>query len=444
MSGIAEVLLNLGFEVTGSDLKESYITKRLTDLGAEINFGHSEENIKDQDVCVFSSAVSSTNVELEECRKHFIPIIPRGEMLAELMRLKHGVVVAGSHGKTTITSMIGAILIEAGLDPTIILGGRLSTFESGAKLGEGDLFVAEIDESDGSFLKVAPAIGVISSIDREHIEFYGTMENMKDAFLRFANKVPFYGAIIFCLDDKQVQEIVPQFEKKHISYGLSQQAEVRGADLEFDGFSSSFTLFIKGDEICRLNLPTPGVYNVRNALAAWAVAEELGIDRKIIISSLEGFESPDRRFQSRGVFGELIVIEDYAHHPTAIRAVLNAAKNGFSKIIIAVCQPHRYSRVKDLEQEFYSSFNDADIVIMTDIYSAGEANIDDITGEKIASEITRHGHRKVLFTDELKDIPEMLFEIIQGDELIIFLGAGDISKIIDKFLDSLKSRFEQK
>jgi len=443
MAGIAEVLLNLGFKVSGSDIRETETTRRLKEMGAQISYEHKPENISEPDVCVYSSAIPENNVEIQESRKRFIPIIPRGEMLAELMRLKQGIVVAGSHGKTTIASMIGSILIKAGLDPTIILGGRLSTFGSGAKLGEGELFVAEIDESDGSFLKVSPTIAIVASIDREHINFYGSMESMKEAFIRFANKVPFYGTIVFNLDDKNIQEILPHFEKRPIPYGLSQQAEVRGTELAFEGFTSRFVLIDRDRKIGEIKLHLPGIYNVRNALAAWAAADELDIAPDIIKSALEGFVAPDRRFQLRGKFGELLVVEDYAHHPTAIKSVLSAIKIGFSKRIIAVCQPHRYTRVNELFSEFTTSFYDADVVVMAEIYSAGEPKIPNITGEILASEMAKHGHHNVIYLPEVSMIPHKLIEIIEGNELVIFLGAGDIYKAINKFIELMSSSIKQ-
>jgi UDP-N-acetylmuramate--alanine ligase len=438
MAGIAEVLLNLNYKVSGSDLKANETSRRLEALGATIHYGHSHDNIENPSVCVYSSAISIDNVEISECKKRFIPVISRGEMLAELMRLKHGVVVSGSHGKTTITSMIGTILTQAHLDPTVILGGKLSTYGSGVKLGEGELFVAEIDESDGSFLKVDPTIGVISSIDKEHLNFYGSMENMKDAFIKFSNKVPFYGAIIFCLDDKYIQELVPFFEKRHISYGLSQQAEIKGKNLEFDKFSSSFTIYNKALEIGRIKLQIPGFYNVLNALAAWAVATELEVEPSIIKSALEEFKGADRRFQVKGKYKDMLIIEDYAHHPTAIKCVLNAAKVGFSKKIIAVCQPHRYTRVQDLLSEFTTSFYDADIVFITEIYSAGESIIPNLSGKTIASEIKKHGHREVYYISDISEIPGKISEIVKGDEIVIFLGAGDIYKSIDGLIELLE------
>jgi UDP-N-acetylmuramate--alanine ligase len=443
MSGIAEVLLNLGYNVSGSDLKEKNATKRLEKLGAKIFYSHSEKNIDAPDVCVYSSAVSQLNPELLECKNRSIPIIPRGKMLAELMRLKYGIVVGGSHGKTTITSMIGTILIKAGLDPTVLIGGRLSNFDSGAKLGSGDLFVAESDESDGSFLDISPTIGVISSIDKEHKEFYGTMDSMKNAFTRFANMVPFYGAIIYCIDDENVREISTHFERKHISYGLSEKADVIGDDLKFDRFNSSFTIRKQEKSIGKITLKLPGIYNVRNALAAYAVSNELEIDPEIIKSALIEFESADRRFQLKGKFGELLVIEDYAHHPTAIKSVLNASKIGFAKKIIAVCQPHRFSRVKDLMEEFALSFDDADTVIITEIYSACESPIAGVSGEILTDKIKKHGHQSVNFVSDPEDVPQKISEIIHGDELVIFMGAGDIYRAVESFNELMKSRFEK-
>ncbi|MBU1627883.1 UDP-N-acetylmuramate--L-alanine ligase [bacterium] len=442
MCGIAEVLLNLGFKVSGSDLKENNVTKRLEELGAKISFEHSTKNITNPDVCVYSSAIQESNIELIECKRKSIPLMLRGKMLADLMRLKNGVVVAGSHGKTTITSMIGTILIKAGLDPTIILGGRLSIFGSGTKLGKGDMFVAEMDESDGSFLEVSPTISVISSIDNEHKDFYGNMDKMKDAFLMFANKVPFYGATVFCQDDENIRKIMPFFEKRHISYGLSEESEVRGTNLEFEGFSSSFDVFLKRKRMGEIKIKMPGEYNIRNALAAYAVGNELEIDPEIIRSSLMEFESVDRRFQLRAKFGELLVIEDYAHHPTAIRNVLNASKGGFSRRIIAVCQPHRYTRVKDLMAKFVSCFDDADIVIITEIYSAGEVPLAGVSGKILADKIKKKGHSNIFYIPELDEIPQKICEMIHGDELVIFMGAGDIYEAVNGFIELMNSRIK--
>jgi len=440
MSGIAEVFLNSGYKITGSDLCENKISRRLSKLGAKIYKGHNAININNQNLCVYSSAIPSSNVEILECKKRNIELISRGEILAEMLKLKDAIAIAGSHGKTTITSMIGNILLGANLDPTILLGGTLSTFKSGAKLGKGKYFVAEMDESDGSFLKVFPIISVISSIDREHINHYGSMDALKNAFKTFANQTKNDGVIIYCKDENNVEDVMLSTQKRKVLYGLSKQADVRATEINFKAFNTSFNLYINEKNWGRINLPLPGTYNIKNALAAWAVARELEIDHEIIKYTLESFESPERRFQLRGEFGDLVVIEDYAHHPTAIKQVLKTAKKGFSKKIIAVFQPHRFTRVKESFNEFISCFDEADIILITDIYASSEDVIPNITGKSLADEISRNGHPNAIYIPEIKSISRKILKLITGNELIIFLGAGDICNEIDHFIALLKKQ----
>lgn len=380
MNGIAELLLNQGYTITGSDIKENQATQRLKELGAKIYIGHSEENVKDVDVVVYSSAVKMDNPEILKARSLGIPTIPRGEMLAELMRFKYGIAVGGSHGKTTTTSMIGTILGMTGLDPTVVIGGKLSTFGSNAKLGRGEFLVAESDESDGSFLKLTPIIVTINNIDLEHIGFYRDLEEIKEAFVSFANKVPFYGAVALNIDDPNVRSILGRIEKKVIKFGLSEEATVRAVGLETKDGRYKFRV----DGYSEVHLSVPGKHNVYNALASISVALELGIPFCVVKEALESFKNASRRFELKHS-GAITVVDDYAHHPTELRATLSAARDNYpDRRLIAVFQPHRYSRLKTLFDEFSKSFSVPDIVVITEVYSAGEQPIENISGELLA------------------------------------------------------------
>ncbi len=435
MSGIAEVLLTLGFNVTGSDLSDTPVTRRLAELGAQVYAGHRADNIAGTQVVVVSSAVGEDNPEVVTARQEQIPIIRRAEMLAELMRMKYGVAVAGAHGKTSTTSMIASIFHSGGLDPTVVIGGRLGSLGSGGRLGTGPYLVAEADESDGTFLSLSPTVAVITNIDREHMNFYGTMEMLKAAFRDFANKVPFYGLAVICLDDPHIQAIIPELTKRHTTYGLRGQADVIARDIRTEGFSSHFTVWIGGKAAGEVTLSVPGVHNIRNALAAIAASLEVGLGFDAAAAALATFVNADRRFQRVGERDGVAVVDDYAHHPTEIKASLAAAKAFCRGRVLAVFQPHRYSRTQDLMEEFQTAFYDADHVVVTDIYPAGEAPIPGVDARGILDGIVRHGHRSAIHLKERLDIIAHLRETAREGDLLITLGAGDIWRVGRGFLD---------
>ncbi len=441
MSGIAEVLCNLGYEISGSDLKESAVTKRLELLGCRVFKGHSAENVNGSDVVVVSSAIRSENPEVSLALRMAIPVIPRAEMLAELMRMKYGIAVAGSHGKTSTTSMIAQVLDHGGLDPTVVIGGRLGKIDSNAKLGKGDYMVVEADESDGSFLKLSPTVAVLTNIDREHMDHYRDMEEVKSAFLSFVNKVPFYGASVLCMDDPVVQDILPQADRRLITYGTGSQADYVAYSISYSSFFSEFMVSYKGDELGKIKLNVPGRFNVKNCLASIAVAGDLGVPFEVIKESLEDFSGADRRFQLKGDIENILVIDDYGHHPTEIMETLKAARRGWEqRRIVAVFQPHRYSRVKDLFNEFCKSFYDADIVIVTDIYPAGESPIDGINGESVYQSIKDYGHKNTQFVASLDDLPDFLVELVQAGDMVITFGAGNVNWAGEELVRKLEKK----
>ncbi|WP_457643433.1 UDP-N-acetylmuramate--L-alanine ligase [Persephonella sp.] len=436
MNGIAQVLLNQGFTVTGSDLKESQTTINLRQMGAKIFIGHDPDNVKGADVVVFSSAVKEDNPELITARKLGIPTIPRGEMLAELMRFKYGIAIAGSHGKTTTTSMIGSILGKTGYDPTVVIGGKLEAYGSNAKLGRGEFIVTESDESDGSFLKLTPTIVTINNIDEEHIGFYKNLEHIKQAFVDFANKVPFYGAVALNIDDRNVKDILPQIEKKVIKFGLGEEADIRAVDLKLVDGRYSFTVEGYGE----IHLSVPGLHNVYNALSAVSVAVELGVPFCVIKESLETFKNASRRFELK-YSGSITVIDDYAHHPTEIEATIKAAREMYpEKRVVAVFQPHRYSRVFSLYDRFVSAFNQPDIVVITEIYPAGENPIDSISGEKLASDIKTATEKPVYYSPDLEKTAYLLKNILKNGDVVLVMGAGNITKLSDILVEKLKEK----
>lgn len=444
MSGIAEILLDQGFKVTGSDKQLSEITERLEKLGAKIYEGHSPEHIdEDVDVVVYSSAVKMDNPEIQEAIRRKIPLIRRAEMLAELMRLKYGIGIAGTHGKTTTTSMVGLVLIEGGFDPTVIVGGVLRDLGgTNARLGHGNFIVVEADEFDKSFLQLTPTIAVITTLEPEHLDCYGSVDELKSAFVDFANKVPFYGFVVLCLDEPMIQDIIPQIKKKIITYGLNAQADVQAIDPEFKERTSSYTLIYKGKNFGRVNLQVPGIHNVKNSLAAVAVGMELGINFEKIKNAIEKFKGVYRRFEIRAEINGIMVVDDYAHHPTEIKAVLQAAKEGWKRRVVAVFQPHLYSRTRDFYQDFGRSFFNADVCVLTDVYPAREEPIEGVSGELIADSAKKFGHKGVHYVPDKKQIPEYLMKLVKSGDMVIFMGAGDITKICGEFINKLSEKFK--
>ena len=443
MSGIAEVLINLGFRVSGSDMKRSNVTDRLVEMGVEFNEGHDANNVGDADVVVRSTAVRDDNPEVQEAHRRIIPVIPRAEMLAELMRLKpHSVAVAGSHGKTTTTSMVSTVLGHAGLDPTIVVGGVVGAFGSNAHLGTSDLMVVEADESDRSFLMLTPTIAVVTNIDREHMDYYHDMEDVRTCFTNFVNKVPFYGVSVLCLDDPNVQAIIPRVERRRMTYGLSAQADVSAHNIKYDeNFGSQFTVWRGQEAVGEVQLHVPGLHNVYNALAAITVGFELEVPFVQIAEALANFTGAGRRFQFRGEVGGVLVIDDYGHHPTEIKATLAAAKIGSGgRHIVVLFQPHRYTRTHDLMEEFARSFNNADTLFLTDIYAASEDPIEGVTAEALTGAIKSFGHKDVQYIGPLETAAATLRERVQPGDLVITLGAGTVNRVSEQLLGLLRER----
>jgi UDP-N-acetylmuramate--alanine ligase len=443
MSGIAEVLCNLNFRVSGSDLKSSNVTKRLEKLGVEFAEGHRMENVGDAHVVVRSAAVRDDNPEIVEARHRSIPVIPRAEMLAELMRLKpNSVAVAGSHGKTTTTSMVATVLGRAGLDPTFVVGGVVHAFKSNARLGKSNLMVVEADESDRSFLMLTPTIAVVTNIDREHMDHYKDMTDVRDSFEDFVNKVPFYGAAILCLDDPHVQAVIPRVKRRRVTYGLSAQADISAHGIRFNGeFGSNFTVW-RGDEVIgEVALRVPGLHNVYNSLAAIAVGLELEVEFAQIAAALGEFAGAERRFQNKGEEQGVMVVDDYGHHPTEIKATLAGAKIGSSgRRMVVLFQPHRYSRTKDLMEEFARSFNNADVLFVTDIYAASEDPLDGITSEALTDAIKRYGHKNAHYIGALDTAAEVLRSQTRPNDLVITLGAGPVYRAGEQLLELLRGQ----
>jgi UDP-N-acetylmuramate--alanine ligase len=440
MNGIAEVLLNLGYGISGTDISENEATERLAQLGAKISIGHSADKVRGADVVVISSAIQRDNVEVEEAKRLKIPIIPRAEMLAELMRMKYGVAVAGSHGKTSTTSMIAQVLVKAGFDPTIVVGGRLNTIGAHGKLGTGEFIVAEADESDRSFLYLSPFIAVLTNLDHEHLDQYKTLDEIKNTFVNFGNKVPFYSPVIICLDDPNLQSLIPKLERRIITYGFSAQADVFSRNPRFENFTSTSTLHWKGEEIGILHLNVPGIHNIYNAMAAVAVGLDLDIPVPTILEALEKYSGIGRRFELKKEVNDILIIEDYAHHPTEIKATLEAAKKGWTNRTVAIFQPHRYTRLSLLMKEFATCFNQADILILTDIYPAGEKPIEGISGEVLYKAVQEFGHKNVHYEKDSAKIPGLVEKIAQPKDMIFVLGAGNINRIIPEIIKRLERR----
>lgn len=440
MSGIAEVLLNLGYQISGSDVKLSAITERLEQRGAKVYEGHAASNIGGARALVVSSAVDELNPEVQEARRLQIPVIPRGELLAELMRLKYGIAVAGSHGKTTTTSMAATILNFAGLDPTVVVGGRVGTMGgSNARVGRSDFLVVESDESDGSFLKLAPIVAVVTNIDREHLDHYPSLDTIRSAFIEFVNKVPFYGAAIVCLDDPNVQGILPEIRRRTITYGTTSQADMEALDIGCGHFASDFRLRYRSADLGRFHLGIPGRHNVLNAMAAVAIAMELEVKPDTIREALATFSGVDRRFQVRGKERGITVVDDYGHHPTEIRATLDGARLcGFRRIHV-LFQPHRYTRTFHLMDEFARSFHQADNVFVMDIYAASEKPIEGVSAESLVERIRQFGHRGVEHVGTIDRGVDALLGVARDGDLVLTLGAGSVWQAGEKVLARLRS-----
>ena len=442
MSGMAEILLQRGFTVTGSDGSKGETTKRLEKLGARIWLGHDAAHIEGADVVVYTSAVTAEdNVETAAALEQGIPVIKRAEMLAELMRMKYGIGIAGTHGKTTTTTMTGHVVQAGSFDPTIIVGGRVHSFDkTNAVVGKGDIVIVEADEFDRTFLRLSPSLAVITNIDIEHMDIYDDEADIKDAFVEFANKVPFYGAVVLCLDDTRLQSIIPEVGRRIITYGFNPQAQLRPLNVRTDRFCSTFTVLFEGKELGKVSVMAPGRHNVHNALAAVGIGLELGIPFEKIREGLGKYTGVFRRFQVKHDAGGIMVIDDYAHHPTEVKATLAAAREGWSdRRIIAVFQPHLYSRTKQLYKEFGSSFFDAEKLILTDVYPSREAPIEGVSGKLIADTAKAYGHRDVTYVAGKEDLAKSLMAIARPGDMIITMGAGDIYKFGEEFVEQLKS-----
>ena len=446
MSGIAELLANLGYEVSGSDARASELTARLEQLGVRIAQGHDAAHVRNADVVVTSSAIQAGNAEVEEARRRAIPVIPRAEMLAELMRLRYGIAVAGAHGKTTTTSMIALVLERAGLDPTAVIGGRLSAFGSNARLGRGDYMVVEADESDRSFLKLTPSIAVITNIDREHMESYGNWDALQQAFVDFANKVPFYGTVVACADDEPVRMLLPRLTRRVITYGVEDRgATITGHDVTLEAFGARCRVVhrpssaVASVELGTLRLRVPGRHNLLNALGAVAVGLEVGIPFAKIASGFTDFSGAERRFQLRGEAAGVMVVDDYGHHPTEITAVIAAARAGLDRRVVVVFQPHRYTRTRDLLDQFGAALGAADEVVLTDVYAAGEPPIPGATAEAVEAVVRKSG-RPVTLVKALDDLPSVVAKIARSNDLVITLGAGSIGSMPDRILAALREK----
>jgi UDP-N-acetylmuramate--alanine ligase len=435
MSGLAEILRTLDFEVTGSDLRPNENTRRLEGLGARVFLGHAAENVEGADVVVYSSAVGPDNPEIAHARALEIPIIPRAEMLAELMRVRYAVTIAGSHGKTTTTSLVATVLRAAGLDPTVVVGGKVNALGTNARLGEGDLFVAEADESDGSFLKLTPTIAVVTNIDAEHLDHYGTHERVKEAFVEHVNRVPFYGLAVLCLDHPSVQDILPRIARRHVTYGVSRQADYRAQNARYQGLETRFDAFRRHEPLGTFVVRMPGAHNVLNALSVIAVADELEVPLDVTRDAIASFHGVQRRFtvlgqpvlSKSGRQGDVMIVDDYGHHPAEVEATLDAAQRGFDRRVVVAFQPHRYTRTKLLFDEFTRAFNKADVLVVTEVYAAGEQPIEGATGEALADAVRAHGHHAVTFVRDKRQVADTLLEIVEPGDLVIALGAGDIN-----------------
>jgi len=432
MSGIAEVLLTMGYKVTGSDLQPSETTRRLEELGGKIFIGHQDSNVGEAQVVVVSSAVAASNPEVAAAKSRQIPVIPRAEMLAELMRLKFGVAIAGAHGKTTTTSMVANVLAQGGLDPTMVIGGKVNALGSHARLGRGDLLVAEADESDGSFLRLSPTIVAVTNLDREHLDHYGSMDRITESFLEFINKVPFYGLAVLCADDERLRALFPRIVKRYQTYGLQEREgfvpDFKASEVTLKQWSAEFRAYFRGKNLGPFRLAVPGFHNVSNALAAIAIGVELDIPIDLIRKGLAAFTGVERRFHLRGEAGGIMVVDDYGHHPTEIKATLAAAKQSWDRRLVVLFQPHRYSRTRDCIEDFAHAFDQADTLFVTEIYAAGEQPIPGISGAKLAETVKAAGHQSVTFIERKDSMPDQVLPHLKPGDLVLTLGAGDIWK----------------
>jgi UDP-N-acetylmuramate--alanine ligase len=440
MSGLAEILRTLEFDVSGSDLREGENTRNLQRLGVRIDVGHRAQNVHGADVVVYTSAVSAENPELMEARLRGIPAIARAEMLAELMRVKYGIAIAGSHGKTTTTSLVATILRAAGFDPTVVVGGRMAALGSNARLGAGDLLVAEADESDGSFLRLTPTIAVVTNIDPEHLDFYKTHEAIKDAFIEFLEAVPFYGLSVLCLDHPHVQDLLPRVHRRHVTYGLSSQAAYSARNINYKGLSTSFVAYRRGEPLGEFTVRMPGAHNVLNTLAAVAVADELEVPLDVMKEALATFHGVARRFSIMDEAEGVTLVDDYGHHPAEIEATLAAARNAYDKRILVAFQPHRFTRTESLWDDFTRAFNKADVVLVCDIYAAGEKPIPGITSEQLARAIAEHGHGAVRYVRDRAELATELARLARPGDVVIALGAGDVNKVLAPVAADIRAR----
>ncbi|MBI3328972.1 MAG: UDP-N-acetylmuramate--L-alanine ligase [Nitrospinae bacterium] len=440
MSGIAEVLFNLGYAISGSDLIESEITKRLAHMGVRCSYGHRAEQVEGVDVVVVSSAVTPDNVEVQAAKVRKIPVIPRAEMLAELMRMKYGVAVAGSHGKTTTTSLIATVMAKGGLDPTLVIGGRLNSLGGNAKLGQGEFMVAEADESDGSFLKLNPMVAVVTTIDREHLDFYRDLGDIQAAFAQFLNNVPFYGFCVVCADEPNIRAILPRITKRVFTYGLEGELDYTARAIRCDGFQSAFNVLRCGEVLGPIVLNIPGLHNIRNALAAVAVGMEIDIPFALIQAALYEFSGIQRRFEVKGEVCGVTVVDDYGHHPTELDATLRAARLVWPhRRLVVMFQPHRYTRTQALWQDFCAPLFMTEVLFLTDVYAAGERQIPGVSGRLIFEGVRALGHQHATYVPHLEDLTMQVLSIVQEGDVVLTLGAGDVWKVGEQLLTALKT-----
>jgi UDP-N-acetylmuramate--alanine ligase len=442
MCGIAEVLANMGYRVSGSDMNDTEITRHLTNIGCTVKRGHRADNLGESDVVVVSSAIKGYNPEIEAARARMIPVIPRAEMLGELMRMKYGIAVAGAHGKTTTTTMMHTVLMAAGLDPTAVIGGRVNSLGlANARWGKSDYLVAEADESDGSFLTLSPTLAIVTNIDAEHLDHYGTYDNVKKAFTDFCNRVPFYGLSALCLDNPGVQAILPQLTKRFATYGITSQATYRARNIRHDGLTTRFVAWRKADELGEVVLPMPGAHNVLNALGVLAVADFLTLPFDTFVKALSSFEGVARRFTVRGEIGGITVVDDFGHHPSEVRATLAGARASFAgRRVIAAFQPHRFTRTRDQWDEFPRAFHDADSVVICDIFAAGEKPIDGITSKRLVELAREAGHPDVHYVPRREDLAPWLDARAKTGDLVLTLGAGNIQLVCNEVIELLEKR----